>query len=249
VEIDVQRYARTNAEHSADRRRVGPFLIRFHPRSPLRFLNYAIPDDGAVPSAANVAALVAAFRERDRLPRLEYLPSRAPLVERALAAAGFTVENRAPFMACAAGDVLAPPPLDGVKLTEPADDGELLAGLTVQNAAFGNEPPTPGDVAGLRYAIEGGGVAVNATTSDGRVVGAGQCTVPIAGITEVVGVAVDPAYRRRGIGGAITAHLTATAYERGARTVFLEPAGPAEERIYARAGFRRVGEKLNISLT
>lgn len=249
MDIEVQTYTRTLAETSPDNRRVGPFVIRFDSRNPLRYLNYAIPDDGAEPTADDVAALIAAFRERERLPRLEYLPTRAPLVEAALLAGGFTVENRAPIMVCPPGAVTALTPPDGVTLTEPADDTLLLAGITVQTAAFGDDPPGPDAVEGQRRAAKEGAIFAVAVASDGTVVGAGQSSRLISGVTEVGGVAVDAGHRRRGIGAAVTGYLTATAYERGARAVFLEPAGPDEQRIYARVGFQSVGEKLNISLT
>ncbi|NEE52141.1 GNAT family N-acetyltransferase, partial [Streptomyces sp. SID8455] len=38
------------------------------------------------------------------------------------------------------------------------------------------------------------------------------------------------------------------ALDQGCRTVWLEPGDPDVERIYAGVGYRRIGEKLNISL-
>ncbi len=52
------------------------------------FLNYAIPDDGAEPTNDEIGALIAAFANRRRRPRLEYVTP-SPGVERALATAGF----------------------------------------------------------------------------------------------------------------------------------------------------------------
>jgi predicted GNAT family acetyltransferase len=46
----------------------------------------------------------------------------------------------------------------------------------------------------------------------------------------------------------LSAYLTAAVLERGCRTVWLEPGDPGIGRIYARIGYRTVGEKLNISL-
>ncbi|MGW1093662.1 GNAT family N-acetyltransferase, partial [Streptomyces sp. NPDC002596] len=79
-------------------------------------------------------------------------------------------------------------------------------------------------------------------------VGAGGCSVPVRGLTELAGLAVADAFRRRGIGAALSAHPTAAAFARGCRVVWLEPADAAVERIYAGIGYRRVGEKLNISI-
>src|ERR1700693_4546320 len=75
-------------------RRVGQFLLMFTAASKHRYLNYAIPDDDAEPSAAEVDALVDAFRVADRMPRLEFLPTMAPALEARLLDHGFTVEVR-----------------------------------------------------------------------------------------------------------------------------------------------------------
>src|SRR5947207_2987676 len=70
---------------------VGPFVIGWNPTTDHRSINYATPLPGAVITPADVAALVAAFRGVERLPRLEYVVSCAPGLERHLLDAGFTV--------------------------------------------------------------------------------------------------------------------------------------------------------------
>ncbi|MFE7751486.1 GNAT family N-acetyltransferase [Streptomyces sp. NPDC057428] len=248
MDTAIQNYARTNTLRSPGHYRVGPFTVRHNPDWELKFANYAIPDQGAEPTAREIADLVAAFRERDRLPRLEFLPAWAPAVEPALLAAGFTVESRAPVMACAAGGLLAHKPVDGLRVAEPATGAEFTAAAAVQHAGFGGEGgPDDGEIAWLRAAVEGGGVSALATV-DGVPAGAGGCSAPAAGIGELAGLAVAEAFRRRGVGAALSAWLTRTAFDRGFGTVWLEPGGPDVERIYAGIGYRRVGEKLNISL-
>ena len=64
---------------------------------------------------------------------------------------------------------------------------------------------------------------------------------PVGNVTEVVGVATLPAYRRRGLGAAVTAALVADALDRGVRTVFLSAADDDVARMYGSVGFRRVG--------
>ncbi|MEU0302821.1 GNAT family N-acetyltransferase [Streptomyces sp. NPDC006175] len=248
MDTAIQNYARTLALSSPDHYRVGPFTVRHNPGWELKYANYAIPDQGAEPTAQDVADLVTAFREHDRLPRLEFLPAWAPAVEPALLAAGFTVENRAPVMACAAGDLLTPKPVDGLRIAEPVTDAEFTSAAAVQHTGFGGVGgPDDGEIAWLRRATESGGVSGLATV-DGRPAGAGGCSAPADGIGELAGLAVADAFRRRGVGAALSAWLTRTAFERGFLTVWLEPGGPDVERIYAGVGYRRTGEKLNISL-
>jgi hypothetical protein len=58
--------------------RAGPFCTGFDPDSNDPFRNYAVPADGARPTPDDVQALIAAFRQHERLPRLEYVePSAA----------------------------------------------------------------------------------------------------------------------------------------------------------------------------
>ncbi|MEU0145464.1 GNAT family N-acetyltransferase [Streptomyces sp. NPDC006288] len=248
MDTAIQQYARTNTLRSPDRYRVGPFTVRHNPGWELKFANYAIPDRDAEPTERDVAELVAAFRERGRLPRLEFLPAWAPAVEPALLAAGFTVENRAPVMSCAPDGLLVPKPVDGLRVAEPVTDAEFTSAAAVQHTGFGGEGgPDDGEIAWLRAATEGGGVSGVATVG-GTPAGAGGCSAPVDGIGELAGLAVAEGFRRRGVGAALSAWLTRTAFDRGFEAVWLEPGGPEVERIYARIGYRRVGEKLNISL-
>ena len=64
---------------------------------------------------------------------------------------------------------------------------------------------------------------------------------PVGRISEVVGPGILPAYRRRGIGGALTALLAVDARGRGVATVFLSAGDVDAARVYQRVGFRRAG--------
>src|SRR6266542_1767055 len=82
----------------------------------------------------------------------------------------------------------------------------------------------------------------------GEAVGGGLCAAPVDGVSELAAVGVIESHRRRGIATAVTALLTRSAHARGARLVWLEPAGEREAAVYARVGFRPDGHKLWISL-
>ncbi|MER5888396.1 GNAT family N-acetyltransferase [Streptomyces sp. NPDC001941] len=246
----LQDSVRTLARRSPDHRRVGPFTLRYNPGWPIPPANYAIPDRDAEPTAAEVAELVGAFRELERVPRLEFLPVCAPAVEPALLAAGFAVENRAPLLAVEPGGLLQPEPVAGLVVSEPERDADYYAAAGVQHLGYGQTgEPTEGEVAWLRGARENGGVAALARVADGTPVAAGGCSAPVDGLTELAGLAVAAGHRRRGIGAAVSAYLTARAFERGCRVVWLEPGDADVERIYAKIGYRRVGDKLDMSLS
>lgn len=63
---------------------------------------------------------------------------------------------------------------------------------------------------------------------------------PVAGVSEIVGVATLPVARRRGIGAAITAALVADARRRGVEVVFLSAGSDDVAKIYERVGFQRI---------
>ena len=166
----------------------------------LRYLNYAIPDDDADPSPAEIDALIDAFRAVDRMPRLEFLPSVAPVLEARLVDHGFTVEQRLPLMTCTPTSLrdLAVPA--GISLAEPHDDASIRDMASLQHDVFVDpEPVSDRTVAWLRGNIDRGGRAVVANDrADGGLVGAAQTSVPAEGATEIGGVAVA---RRTGAAG------------------------------------------------
>ncbi|MFJ4966214.1 Acetyltransferase (GNAT) family protein [Streptomyces sp. ADI96-02] len=246
--IAVQEYSRALTLRTPDHYRVGPFTVRHNPGWELKYANYAIPDRDARPTPDDVAALVEAFRERARLPRLEFLPAWAPAVEPALLAAGFTVEKRAPLLACAPDDLVPPKPVDGLRIAVPEGDAEFTDAARVQHHGFGGEgEPEEGTADWLRSAASDGGVAALAVL-DGSAAGAGGCSIAVDGLSELTGLAVAAPFRRRGVGAALSAWLTGRAFAQGCRAVWLEPGGPDVERVYASIGYRRIGEKVDISL-
>lgn len=251
MDLDVQNYVRALALRSPGHVRVGPFTVRYDADWPIPPVNYAVPDHGASPTADEIKALIEVFRERERLPRLEFLPSCAPGLEPALLEAGFTVERRAPLLACPPQALVTPPQVPGIAFTVLSDEAGYRAAAGVQHAGYGMEgEATEGEIGGLRKVTEGGGVAVLATdTTDGTPVAAGSCSIPVDGLSELTGLAVAASHRRRGIGAALSAYLTARAFDRGCRTVWLEPGDADVERVYAAIGYTRVGNKTDMSLT
>ncbi len=246
----IQSYLRFAASQQRDTEQIGPFLATFNPHSPNPFLNYAIPDDGATPSLSDINALIVAYESRGRKPRLEYVATLAPAVEEALVAAGFTVEGRLPLMTCTPGlerSLRVPP---DIELIVPVSDAQMLATVTVQNEAYGESEPCPEDGQRLRNSLAAGAIAVLArVASTGEPAGAGVCSVPGNQTTEVAGIGVRVAFRRRGIAGALTTRLVREAFDAGVTVAFLMAAHEEEVRIYTRAGFTTTGEILHISLS
>ena len=261
LESKVNAYLHANARGRKDNEACGPFHIGFDPDNANPFLNYAVPQPGEPVSSEDIAALVSAFEKRERTPRLEFAPGGAPGLEEALLAAGFEVQQRLPFMLVTAAELVGPKPVDGVEvvvLDASATDEELRGVAVAQWEAFG-DPAEPhddaaydADVAGLRGAVESGKFLVLArgaagTAEAGVPMGGGSCGLGHGGTTEIGGIATRPAFRRRGIGAAVTAALTRHLLEvSGLDCVWLSPAGPDQERLYATVGYQSLGEMLFI---
>jgi len=223
---------------------VPPFTAYLDPRDPLRFLNYAIPDDDVAPDRDSVERLRAVFREQDRLPRLEWVEDAAPRVAGSLAAAGMQEELRTPLMGCTREDlgVLEADVPDLV--IAPVADGDVRDCASLQRVAFGGEAISADEE--IRDPRPTGGGAVLARAG-GEPVSAASWTRIVDGFTEIVGVATAERWRGRGLAGAITAAAAAAAFAAGADVCVLSPGDEVAQRVYARAGFGRVATMLHWS--
>ena len=232
----LQAFLRASAASGREVVRAGPFQAFFDPDDDMKYLNYAVPDDGTSPTREDIEALRSAFRERDRLPRLEWVEEAAPAVVDALAAAAMQQELATPLMACAR-DELRIPDVD-VEIV-PASAADALDVRNMQRVAFG-QPPVD---------------SVSAETSERTLVGrvggvlatAGSWTEVIGGVSEVAGIATAEPFRRRGLAGALTAAAAKAAFEEGAELCVLSPGDETALRVYERAGFSRVATMLHWS--
>ena len=134
----LQAFLRATAAPGREVVALDPFTAYFHRSDRLKYLNYAIPADGAKPAEDEIERLRDAFRERDRLPRLEWVEEAAPLVAAALERAGMQEELRTPMMACSLEE-LAEPDVPGAEIA-PAGEEDLRELSDIQRVAFGGEP-------------------------------------------------------------------------------------------------------------
>ncbi len=239
----IQAYVRKTAPRGRDTERVGPFLATYSPDTPHPMLNYAIPDDGAQPTPAEIAALTEAYQRRNLLPRLEYFTDVAPDLEKLLVDAGYGLERRVPLMTCSPAERVDKPAPAGIRLRAPKSGEDFRRMRAAQNIAFGEAPEiSDGEVEQLKT----GGRHLLAE-ADGVVVGGGVALDIVDGTTEVAGIAVLEPYRGRGIAAALTARLTREAHEAGAHTAFLTPGDLGIGNVYARVGYRPAGECVHLS--
>lgn len=229
-----------------DAEQAGPFLLLIDAGSDHPFRNYAVPEAGDPPTAADVAEFVAGFRRRGRIPRVEYVRPQ-PALDDVLAAAGFVEDIRLTLMAVRDGELRLPPVPDGVRVDVATTDDDLRAAAAVQNVGYGGTAEvTDADLDRLLATRSAGGEVVLARRS-GVPAGAGLFLAQGRGLAEVAAVATLPEHRHRGIGSVVTAHLTALVQATGA-TAYLQTESHNADRLYGPLGYAAVGEMSAVSL-
>ena len=139
---------------------------------------------------------------------------------------------------------------EAIELVPARSDEELRGVATAQWEAYEEEGQPPQRVVdSLRRALDAGAlVALARDAETHEAAGAGLCTSPQDGATELTSVGVREKFRRRGIAEVMTHWLADEMSVRGVDCVFLMADSEREERIYARSGFETVSEVLHISL-
>jgi len=233
---------------------IGPFTLFV---STAGWPYYARPrlDGPDVFSAADVTKVRDRQRELGVPEAFEWVHQTTPGLLRPAREAGLVVAEL-PLQVLAGDGIRAPVPPDvTVRLLGAADpalgaaQAVAAVGFRVGGTAIGSDGTNERDAAVgrqsdpehhlLRDRIKRGITVVAVAEDDSGPIGIGSHQ-PVAGVTEVVGVATLPVARRRGIGAAITAALVADARERGVETVFLSAGSDDVARIYQRVGFERV---------
>ncbi|MGW2842506.1 GNAT family N-acetyltransferase [Streptomyces sp. NPDC001493] len=263
MDTNVQSFAVAHLQRRPDTVETGGFVAGFDPATSSPYVNYATPLPGARPTPDDVRALVGAFRGRGLLPRLEFAPDAAPAVEAALRGAGFTVEEVHPYLVCTPATLTPRPsvirtggPHGGVAggdpdllVETPVSEEEYAAIDAALSESFdGAFAPTAHGTARLRRTQESGGGVRFVRAPDGSCAGGASCSAPAVGTAELAGVGTRPAFRGRGIAGAVTAALTGAMFDRGAESVWLEFSGEGSRRVYERLGYRQQGTRLYMRL-
>lgn len=160
-------------------------------------------------------------------------PSLHGPVRAAAAHAGLTMIESRPGMIVPIAEVTPPPVPPGVELLRVEDPALLDDVVVVDAAAFGGEAAMT-----RRFlpdaVLEDPAQRVYAARVDGELVAAGESTT-LDGVIGVFGIATVPAFRRRGIGAALTSFLIA---DRAAEAdVAVLDASDLGAGVYRRLGF------------
>ncbi|KKD07690.1 GNAT family N-acetyltransferase [Streptomyces sp. WM6386] len=249
MDIQVQSFAVTNLRRRPVVVETGGFIAGFTPDTDNPYMNYATPLPGAEPTEQDVAALIAIFRERGLLPRLEFAPQAAPAVAPALRAAGFGTEAVHEYLICTPRTLALPRSGVSPHVESPTTDEEFTELDAALAEAFGGVfDPSPQGAVRLRRTQQSGGAVRFVRDPRGGIAGGASCSPPAENTAELTGVGTRPACRGRGIAAAVTASLTEAMFHQGAGSVWLEYSGEGSRRVYERAGYRPQGTRLYLSL-
>lgn len=231
---------------------IGPLTLFVYDGGPWPL--YARPSlgaDGVAPT--QVADVRRRMRELGVPESFEWVDQVTPGLRGAALAAGLAVSDH-PLLALT--EVIAAPAVNAeVRAVGPDDD--LAAVLASAHLGFASRGTAVGPV-GLGELVQAAGEQSRERIESERdglrsrsasrfaawVNGSPVCTgryTPLARVAEIVGVGTLPAYRRRGLAGAVTAALTAHALAAGVEIVFMSADDEDVARIYRRLGFADCG--------
>jgi ribosomal protein S18 acetylase RimI-like enzyme len=232
---------------------IGPFTLFVNPGPGWPY--YARPSLGAAGfSIEDVQRVRARQRELGVPESFEWVAEVTPALAAAVEASGLSVGDH-PLMLLDTTRLTSNVTADGVevRLATSSDDLPLLN--AVAQVGFNNPGSAvgpldleaarkvvnrdPAEVAFRQERMRTGRSVMAVAYIGDQPVGVGSHN-PLDSVTEIVGVAVLPAFRRRGIAAALTGLLVADALSRGVRTVFLSANDTAISRIYQRIGFRTI---------
>jgi GNAT superfamily N-acetyltransferase len=250
----LERYYDAVPRATARTETIGPFTLFVAERG---WPFYARPRLGETTSITveQVRRVLDRQRELSVPQQLEWVHEVTPSLEPAARGTGLPVQ-RCPLLVLGELRTPRPPEHTSIRMLGP-DDPDLPQVRAAIDVGFAHGGTERGDVTSIerdRFAqandtslsqagadlMSRGLLATAGAFDDTGAIGGGSHS-PRGDVTEVMGVAVLPASRRRGIGAAITAALATDAHARGVETVFCSAQSEDVARVYASIGFRRVG--------
>ena len=249
----LQTYLREKACYQGrERLNIPPFTVFYnpainHPSEGIAFPDEFIPILGY--SAADVGAMCAAFERRGRVPYVQFLDAFAPglPITLQLGLHPFQEKARLPVLVCTSGTLVYPPDVDGLEFMLISSDSplrDLKDHWNVNSRGFDPLPSQATDEAAEVFRQKLGKTWAFNARLDGESVGVGMLTEVREGVTELVGITTLEGYRRQGIGAALTAYITRTAFDAGAEYAFLIAASEGARRVYESVGFRHMANLL-----
>jgi ribosomal protein S18 acetylase RimI-like enzyme len=243
VLADIERYYDAVPRPLTTAEEVGPFTL-FLPDPGTGWTFYARPrlGGGDAFTAEDVRRLIARQDELGAPRNLEWVHETTPTLLAAAqeATSGMPGVDLGEYPLLVLPAHVEVPDAPDVRILG-ADDPDLGRSNDVVHAAFGGSDQVVERPLGRRpQLVRDGILVVAAAYVDGQVAGGGT-SAPRGNGAELMGIAVPPRFRRRGLGSALTRGLVNAVRERGARVVLLSAASDDAASIYRQVGFVDVG--------
>ena len=189
---------------------------------------------------ADLDELHVIFGRQSARPRVEFLAGLYPDLPERLASVGYQETRRQSVLLARPHDIPSspPPPHTALIVLSRASSLEEVRENLDTNALGFDEPA--GATEGQAEAFRAGLLTSRAFTlrMEGRSVAAGMFEAIMGGVTELMGIATLPQYRRQGFAAYLTAAMAQSAFTHGATLVFLCAVSEEAGRVYQRVGFR-----------
>ncbi len=192
-----------------------------------------------------VDGLRSIFNRRNSPLEIEYNEELFPEVGSWLEAAGFTLAERNPLMACRPGRFNPFASADVIlqRLTPESNPADMQAFQTIRWTDGGDEDRAVPSVEQLRAEVAVASSVYLLAWLDGEAAGTGVSRA-LTVVGEIVGVVTRADMRRRGIAATVSSDLVARHFAAGGDFVFLDAAHESAARVYERLGFRKFGANL-----
>jgi ribosomal protein S18 acetylase RimI-like enzyme len=211
------------------------------------YRNVAVPVRPKTEWAAAIEALRRLFARYERRSRVEFFAELWPGLDRALEAAGFLAESRAPVMTACGGSL---PPAKFAPRIELLDgdtpEGTLRAYLEGAAAAF-HEPTAmlaPGELERLQQGLARGTLRTAVVLDAGTPV-AGASLAGGGPVAELLGVWTSVAYRRRGFARILCRRLLGEFFAAAGEIVWPTAGSKESLGLYGGLGFAPCGTHLD----
>ncbi len=206
-------------------------------------------------TSADIAQVERRMRELAVPQNFEWVLQTTPSMRASAVAAGYQVTDHPLLATGEVNDVPSAPVPPGAVVRRAQPDDDLATMLAAAELSFATPGTAVADVGTAQLAdvvrhpepvleVERSRLAAESSIRyaawvDGVPVCTGLYT-PVTGLAEIVGVGTLPAFRRRGLGRAVTAALLADAVARGVEVVFLSAGDEDVARVYRTLGFADV---------
>ena len=218
----IQDYQRFYASLECKPVSVSGFTVYLHESDLHPNSNFAIPCSSEIPKIReSLLSLRKLFEFRGRKPRIEFLAEYSPSLAKELPSNNFFEEMRMPLVCCHSDnfqDVGSPTSITTKEITNQSSLSEIKDILVIQRECFGHSVSLAEE--SLIAYRESLAISPFLALLDGKPVAVVFLGLLQDGISEVIGLATRPPFRRRGIATSLLTAVFRRAFDNGVDLLF-----------------------------